>query len=595
MYGIFGIVVDKEQTLSPRLVKAAEKMTRGGNDYISAATMGKSQIDLRNNVGGMNSAAARLDFGTLPGLRGIIQICPSTIGEAARINTQPHLDSDGNLVGAQNCSPGYKSDLQDTVMADGLAVPLQHVDETCIHTVKKHLNHGKGIFDAVRLALNDHKGNFACVIGRIHEDCLYAVNQGSDLVAGLGEGFTCVSSDLSSILPLTHKIIRIRDGEIITLWADRVELRSICDGLVIQRKPETINDGQDAAHQGGFPHFMLKEIHEQPQAVREVLQMLVDNNTVESILEKIRKARQVYFLGCGTSSHACVAGSIFFAQLAHRSAIPVLATQFVQQYLPAVNRDDVGIFVSQSGETTDVLNSLAAAKAGGMTCFGLTNVNGSALTRETEAWLPLCSGSEVSVPATKTFTNQVVTFLSLAHRLADLDIAQLDEIPSLIKKTLELVEPQVNRLAPQAIAWNDLYCLGYGNTFPIALEGALKLKETTYSHCEGMLLTEFRHGPISAVTKGYPVMFITGLPDVPLFISGINEVTRRGGRAIVIGPEDPSLRASASDLIVIPPATPMISALLAVLPLQLLSYNISVARGFDPDRPRNLTKAVTNE
>ena len=228
-----------------------------------------------------------------------------------------------------------------------------------------------------------------------------------------------------------------------------------------------------------------------------------------------------------------------------------------------------------------------------MTAFGLANVIGSTITKTTVTCLPLCCGYEISVPATKTFTNQVVTFLYLAYRLAGWDTAGLAVIPDLMDKTLEMVAPQVEAIAPSVNEWNDLYCLGYGATYPMALEGALKLKEITYAHCEGMLSTEFKHGPLSAVTSGYPILFVTGPEDVPLIVSGINEVTCRGARAIAIGEENPRLRANATDMIILPKSTPEIASLLAVLPLQLLSYHMSVARGFDPDFPRNLSKTLT--
>jgi glucosamine--fructose-6-phosphate aminotransferase (isomerizing) len=468
--------------------------------------------------------------------------------------------------------------------------------------VERYINKGYDFIDAIRLAYGDLVGDYAFVIGRVNDDRLYAIKKGSGLVVGLGEGFTCVSSDLPSILPLTRRIIRIQDGEIITLWAGRVELRSVKDGSLIARDPEIITETMDAVQKGGYPHFMLKEIHEQAQVAREVLHMLegssesssrADSRGIRTVLEKMRAARHLYFIGCGTSYHACLAGSVYFAQIAGRAAIPVLAPQFVPQYAPAANHEDVGLFVSQSGETKDVLNALQIAEAKGMTSFGLANVIGSTLTKATAGWLPLCCGYEISVPATKTFTNQVVTFLYLAYRLAGGDTRELAVIPELMDKTLEMVAPQMAAIAVEVNKWNDLYTLGYGATYPIALEGALKLKEITYAHCEGMLSTEFKHGPLSAVSQDYPVIFVAGPQDVPLILSGINEVTCRGGRAIAIGEEDSRLRANANDVIVIPKSNPYINALLAVLPLQLLSYHMSVMRGYDPDFPRNLSKTLT--
>jgi glucosamine--fructose-6-phosphate aminotransferase (isomerizing) len=593
MCGIFGIVTDKEQPLGPILIEAARRLTYRGYDSVGAATISGSKIDLRKDVGRVDDVAAKYNLAEMTGQRGITQLRWATFGEPSQVNAQPHLDSDGDIVGAHNGNVVNNVELRQQFMAEGLTVRSYNDGESCVHATERYINRGHGFIDAIRMAYADLQGDYAYVIGRINDDCLYAIKKGSGLVVGIGEGFTCVSSDLPSILPLTRTILRLQDGEIVTLWADRVELHAVKDGSLIERAYETVTETMSAVQKGGFAHFMLKEIHEQPQVAREVLHMLQGSPEVQTVLDKISRARHVYFIGCGTSYHACLAGSIYFAQLAHKAVIPVLAPQFTPQYLPAVNEQDVGLFVSQSGETKDVLNALQAAEASGMTCYGLANVIGSTLTRATACWLPLCCGYEISVPATKTFTNQVVTFLYLAYRLAGKDTQELEDLPELMEQTLRLTALQVEAIAASVNKWNDLYCLGYGATYPMALEGALKLKEITYAHCEGMLSTEFKHGPLSAVTKGYPILFAAGPEDVPLIVSGINEVTCRGGRAIAIGQEDASLRANASDIITIPKSSPQVSSLLAVLPLQLLSYHMSVARGYDPDFPRNLSKTLT--
>jgi glucosamine--fructose-6-phosphate aminotransferase (isomerizing) len=253
----------------------------------------------------------------------------------------------------------------------------------------------------------------------------------------------------------------------------------------------------------------------------------------------------------------------------------------------------MGIFVSQSGETKDVLNAVEAAQKQGADIFGLVNVIGSTLTRLSQHYLPLACGYEVSVPATKTFTNQVIAFLYLALRLGGHDTGVLAGLPDLMQQALAETEPQVQALVPSLAGWDDQYCLGYGLTYPIALEAALKLKEITYAHCEGMLSTEFKHGPLSAVSEGYPVLFVSGPEDVPLVVSGINEVTCRGGHAVTVGQEDSRLRANTNDLIVLPDASWEVSALLAVIPLQLISYQLCLAKCYDPDFPRNLSKTLT--
>jgi len=548
---------------------------------------------LRKDVGRVDEVAAKYNLAEMTGQRGITQLRWATFGEPSKVNSQPHLDSDGDIVGAHNGNVVNNVELREQFLAEGMTVRSQNDGESCVHAVERYINQGKDFIDAIRLAYGDLQGDYAFVIGRIDDDKLYAIKKGSGLVVGIGEGFTCVSSDLPSILPLTRKVIRLEDGEIVTLWADKVELHSVNDGSVIQQDVELITGEMSAVQKGGFAHFMLKEIYEQPQTARELLHRLEKNSEVPLILEKVKKARQVYFIGCGTSYHACLAGAVYFGQLAGKAVIPILAPQFIPQYLPAVGPDDVGIFVSQSGETKDVLNALQAACGAGMTCFGVANVIGSTLTRKTSAWLPLCCGYEMSVPATKTFTNQVINFLFLAVRLGNGNIKDLDRLPELLEKTIAVTSPQVEALVAGVNTWNDLYILGYGATYAMALEGALKLKEITYAHCEGMLSTEFKHGPLSAVTKGFPILFVTGPEDVPLIVSGINEVTCRGGRAIAIGEEDERLAANARDVINIPAATPILASLLEVIPLQLLSYHMAVARGYDPDFPRNLSKTLT--
>lgn len=594
MCGIFGIVTDKEQPLGPILTDAARRLTYRGYDSVGAATISGSTVDLRKDAGRVDDVAEKYNFAEMTGSRGITQLRWATFGTPSQVNAQPHLDSDGDLVGAHNGNVVNNVELRQAFIAEGMTVRSENDGESCVHAVERYLNQGLDFISAIQGAYQDLEGDYAFVIGQIDDDKLYAIKKGSGLVVGIGEGFTCVSSDLPSILPLTRQVIRLEDGEIVTLWADRVELHAVKDGALIEREPETVSETMAAVQKEGYAHFMLKEIHEQVVVAKELLHRLDgDQALVAQVVEKMAAARNVYFIGCVTSYHACLAGAVYASQLAGRAVIPVVAPQFAPQYGQSVNSDDVGIFVSQSGETKDVLNALEVAQAQGMTCFSMANVIGSTLTRKTDAWLPLVCGYEISVPATKTFTNQIICFLYLAAKLGGVTDLDFERLPALMDETIQVTDPQVQDLVPKINAWNDLYCLGFGATYPFALEGALKLKEITYAHCEGMLSTEFKHGPLSAVTEGFPVLFLAGPEDVPLIISGINEVTCRGGEAVAIGQADERLKANASDLITIPESNPYFAPLLGVLPLQLLSYHMSVARGYDPDFPRNLSKTLT--
>jgi glucosamine--fructose-6-phosphate aminotransferase (isomerizing) len=594
MCGIFGIVAKQEQPLGEILVEAGRRLSYRGYDSVGCATLRDGgSIDLRKDVGKVDEVTTRLRCAEMVGRRGIVQLRWATFGAPSQVNAQPHLDSDGDLVGAHNGNIVNNVQLRQQFIAEGMTVRSTNDGESCVHAVERYVDQGCDMVEAISRAYRDLEGDYAFVIGRVGEDRLYAIKKGSGLVAGLMDGATCVSSDLPSILPFTRRILRVQDGEIVVLQAGRVELRRVEDGSLVAREVEEVTESMEAAEKGGYPHFMLKEIHEQPGVVGELIHLMEASPHVSAMVERMATARHLYLVGCGTSYHACILGAVYLARLAGCAAVPVLAPQFVPQYGPAVGPEDVGIFVSQSGETKDVLNAIEVARRQGMGILGLVNVLGSTLMNESEYYLPLACGYEISVPATKTFTNQAVAFLFLALRMGDHPTGHLARLPGLLEETLAAVEPQVAILEPALAHRDDLYCLGYGLTYPIALEGALKLKEVTYAHCEGMLSTEFKHGPLSAVEEDYPVIFVVGPEDVPLLVSGINETTCRGGRAIAIGEEDPRLRANAHDLIVLPRADSLFNPLLATLPLQLLSYRLSLARGYDPDFPRNLSKTLT--
>ena len=362
MCGIFGYVADKDELLGPILVDAARRLTYRGYDSVGMATLSNGTIDLRKDVGKVEVVSQKYNFSEMRGQRGITQLRWATFGEPSQVNSQPHLDSDGGMVGAHNGNVVNNVELREQFIAEGMTVRSQNDGETCVHAVERYIRRGHEFIDAIRLAYGDLEGDYAFVIGHVNDDRLYAFKKGSGMVVGLGEGFTCVSSDLPSILPLTRDVVRLQDGEIVTLWADRVEVRSVTDGQLIAREPEKITETMDAVQKGGYPHFMMKEIHEQPEVARQLLHLLGGSPEVASLVDKMKQARHLYFIGCGTSFHASLIGSVYFGRIAGTAAIPVLAPQFVSQFAPAVGPEDVGVFVSQSGETKDVLNALQAAE-----------------------------------------------------------------------------------------------------------------------------------------------------------------------------------------------------------------------------------------
>ena len=600
MCGIFGIVTREITELGPILIGAGERLSYRGYDTVGAATLPQEgKIDLRKDAGKVQEVAEKYNFAELTGDRAILQLRWATFGAPSKINSQPHLDSDGDLVGAHNGNVVNNLELMDEFRAEGMIVRSENDGESCVHAVERYVDQGYEMVEAIRMATKDLEGDYSFVVGKVGEDRLYAIKMGSGLVAGVTDEMVCIGSDLPSILPLTPQIVRLQDGEIISFWAEGYEITSVEDGSVIDRQPEIVEDSMETAQKGGYPHFMLKEIHEQSKVAGELLDVLDRTLEVDQFIEKLDQARDIYIIACGTSYHAGVLGSIYLNKFAGRSAIPVLAPQFSAQYGNAVGPEDVGIFITQSGETKDVINAVKAARERGMGVLDLVNVVGSTLTLISDVHLPLVCGYEISVPATKTYLNQVLAMLYLSLRWGGHKTTPLRKIPGLIDLTLKQTEEQIEPLVEKLDGWDDLYSLGYGLTFPVALEGALKFKEITYAHCEGMLSTEFKHGPLSAVYDGYPVIFTAGPEDIPLIVSGINEVTCRGGHVIAIGLEDSRLEANAHQTLTIPKPdlpdelVPAVVGLLSAIPMQLLSYHCSLARGYDPDFPRNLSKTLT--
>jgi glucosamine--fructose-6-phosphate aminotransferase (isomerizing) len=597
MCGIFGIITNQDQILGPTLIEAGKRLAYRGYDSVGCAAVASGgEIDLRKDVGRIEDVSAALDFPLMRGYRGITQLRWATFGAPSHENAQPHLDSDGDMVGAHNGNVVNNVQMRELFIREGLTVRGTNDGETCVHAVERHFDRNGGdMLAAIRAAYDDLEGDYAFLITHRDEHRLYAIKKGSGLVAGLGDRLSCVSSDLPSILPITRRIVRIHDGEILVLSPQAAELYSVHDGARIEREEEWYDGPIEVAEKGGYPHFMLKEIHEQPTLVGELLHLLNSTPHVERFLEALTATgdQPVYLVGCGTSYHACLLGAYYFNQLVGLPAVPVLGPQFIEQYGQSIGAEDTAVFVSQSGETKDVLNAVKVMRQRGGRVLGVLNVLGSTLMHQSDVYLPLACGYEISVPATKTFVNQAVLFLYLAYRLAGWDVAEMDVLPELLEQVIESTDATSRQIAGHLEKHFAMHYLGYGITHPIALEAALKLKEITYTHCEGMFSSEFKHGPLSAVYDGYPVLFLTAPGDESMMINHVNEVTTRGGRAIAIATEHPALRANSHDYLVVPDCDRFFFPILSTLPAQLVAYHMSVARGIDPDFPRNLSKTLT--
>ena len=500
----------RASTLGGTLTAAAKRLAYRGYDSVGAATVEASgRIDLRKDVGRVQEVADKLRFAELAGLRGITQLRWATFGAPSIPNAQPHLDSEGTMVGAHNGNVVNNAELRRQFVAEGMTVRGTNDGESCVHAVERHVKRGLDLPGAVRAAYNNLAGDFAFLVVTDREhNRLVAVKKGSGLVVGIGPDFTCCSSDLPSILPLTRTVIPVDDGEMAVLEPDRVRLFKVSDGSEVIRPPQQADERMGSPEKGGFDHFMLKEIHEQPATARALLHLLEASEHLPRMVETLRRAQRVFLVGSGSSYHACVVGSTFWSRLAGTLAVPVLPQQFQEQFGAALRPGDAALYVSQSGETKDVLNAINFATPKGVTPLGLVNVLGSTMTRKVQVYLPLACGWEISVPATKTYTNQVIALIALAAAVGGHPVEELDAAPVWIERAIAArTDAAMANLARQFAACDRLFILGYGVGHGVALEGALKCKEVTGLPCEGLYSSEFKHGPLAMVERGTPVFF----------------------------------------------------------------------------------------
>jgi glucosamine--fructose-6-phosphate aminotransferase (isomerizing) len=606
--GITGIVSRNRTNIGEILVKCGRKLTYRGYDSVGVAAVHNGVVDLRKDVGTIDEVNNQLGLSKMPGDRGITQLRWATYGAPTKVNAQPHFGCDEVLYGAHNGNLHNYFEYRQELIDAGHIVRSENDGELCVHAVDKYFEKTGDMFEAVRLSTHDLKGAFAYAVGRADTKEIYAVKMGSSLVAGVGTDETIVSSDLPSILPVTNRVIYLQDGEMVVLRPEGVKVYRVEDGKELNRTPEVSKVDANAAEKGGFPHFMLKEINEQPTVVQDVMGLL-QGAKCDEWLRMIEDANRVYLVACGSSHNAGIVGTYYFNRLAGLPLLPAIGGQFEPMYGNTLDDDSLCVLVSQSGETKDILNILNLIRNEGRgKTLGVVNVIGSTLMFNADSYIPMGCGYEVSVPATKTYYSQTVIFAYLAAKLGErngtLDTNEsraiinslANDLPSMTQKAIDVAGIQTKELARTLVDVSDLYCLGYGFTDGVAREGALKIKEICYNHCEGMYSSEFKHGPLSIVTDGYPVIFVTTPEDSWMVINHINEIACRGGRTIIVGEREEKLTpyvAKSIDYLEVPKADLLLNPILDVIPLQLLSYFLSVDKGVNPDLPRNLSKTLT--
>jgi glucosamine--fructose-6-phosphate aminotransferase (isomerizing) len=449
-------------------------------------------------------------------------------------------------------------------------------------------------------------GSYAiAVISAREPDKIVCARHESPLVLGVNENTVCCASDIPAFLPLTNKAVIVEDGELVTLSLKGIEIRKIADSKPVVREPKLIDWAPEMAVKQGYPHFMIKEIHEQPDCLRNTLRL--QEHYLDLMATFLDRAREVYLVACGTSYHACLAASYMFSKLAFLGTYPVIASEFVEQHGKSVNIDSTILAVSQSGETADTLSSVNVARQRAATVLGLTNVIGSTLTRVSRVYVGQQSGPEIGVAATKTFTSQLSVLAQLALRLAKKrgkisqdEMDYLDErlckLPDTVETIIRTQEEKVRQVAQKYKDARTFFFLGRGISTATAYEGRLKLMEIAYVPAIAFPAGESKHGPISLVEPGFPVVFVCPRDETHrTLIGNIMEMKARGASIIaVIEEDDEEIKRLADDYIEVPKGIPeALSPISFVVPMQLLAYYMSVERGHNPDTPRNLAKSVT--
>lgn len=615
MCGIVGYIGSKEAY--PIIIKGLKRLEYRGYDsagialfdgekFISSKTKGKvSDLEIRST-----------EENTINGSIGIGHTRWATHGVPNDVNSHPHFSNSGELVIIHNGIIENYEPLKKELISRGYTFKSDTDTEVLINLIEdvqknKNVKLGK----AVQIALNQVIGAYAiCVMDIKKPNEIIAARLGSPLAIGVGEGEYFIASDASPFIEYTNNAIYLEDEEMAIIRLHKpLKIRKIKDDKLVSPYIQELQLNLEQIEKGGYDHFMLKEIYEQPQVIKDTFrgrlltdQAIVKMAGIEDNLNKFKNAKRILIVACGTSWHAGLVGEYMIEEFARIPVEVEYASEFRYRN-PIINADDVVIAISQSGETADTLAAIKLAKEKGAFVFGICNVVGSSISRETHAGAYTHAGPEIGVASTKAFTTQITILALLALRLAKANgtmsqsdylrnLVELELIPEKVEEALQEDDKILEISKVYQSASNCLF-LGRGFNFPVALEGALKLKEISYIHAEGYPAAEMKHGPIALIDENMPVIVIAPQQNhYDKVVSNIQEIKARSGKIIAIVTKgDVQVRELADHVIEIPSSTEALTSILATIPLQLLSYHIAVLRGTNVDQPRNLAKSVTVE
>jgi glucosamine--fructose-6-phosphate aminotransferase (isomerizing) len=608
MCGIVGYIGPREA--APVLLEGLARLEYRGYDSAGIALVTSSgDMFVEKRAGKLANLRTALLDGAPSAAVGLGHTRWATHGRPNDMNAHPHTDCSGQITVIHNGIIENFRELRDGLAGRGHVLASDTDTEALAHLIEEA--YAGDLAAAVRSALNQAHGAYAVAVMHAGEpNRLVGARMNVPLVVGLGDGENFLASDVAAILAYTRRVIFLEEGDVADLAAERVEITGL-DGSPRERLAHEIDWSIEKAEKGGYPHFMLKEMHEQPDALRAAITGRVHDGRIEldelePIAARLAEVERVEFVACGTANYAAAVGAYLFQDWLHLPARANVGSEF-RYNPPPLDERTLVVAVTQSGETADTIAPTRYARAQGCPIVAVTNTIGSAITREADAVIFLQAGPEIAVVATKTFATQVTILVLLAatmakqrgrlplefeHQLA----AELHALPERAARALVLAEP-AKELARRYVNSRGFMFVGRGVTYPVALEGALKLKEVSYVHAEGYAAGELKHGPISLLDAEVPLVAIaTRSTTQEKLISNIMEGRARDARVLAVATEgDNKMREFADDILWVPETAEALSPILAVIPLQLFAYHTAVARGTDVDQPRNLAKSVTVE
>jgi len=608
MCGIVGYVGPRDAT--PILLSGLRKLEYRGYDSAGLAAYSNGQIEVRRCVGKLDNLERLLREQPLPGRPGIGHTRWATHGRPSEHNAHPHRA--GQVVVIHNGIVENYLELRAELTRRGRTMASETDTEVISHLVDEYLSQGCDLAEAVRRTIARLEGSYAIVVlSEADPTRLVAAKSATPIVLGIGEGENFVASDIPALLEFTRTVLFMEDGEVADITADRILLSTFA-GTPVERSPRVVTWDAVTAQKGGYKHFLLKEIHEQPQAIIDtmrgrILQEAGDVQLDVEVTDKLPpRIDRCVLVACGTAWHACLVGKFLLERLAALPCEVDYGSEFRYRD-PILDEHTLLLVVSQSGETADTLAAVEAGRERGAPVLAVCNVVDSSIARRSTGVLYTHAGPEISVASTKAFTTQLTALYLLAihfgRRRGVLDtdrgrqlVSDLVALPALVKEALAK-EKQIERVAKKYGQAQDFLYLGRGINYPVALEGALKLKEISYIHAEGYPAGEMKHGPIALINEDMPVVVL--IPHDGVFqktLSNLKEVESRGGRIIVVtDARTEELEDVAWETLVVPATNEFLTPILLTLPLQLLAYHVAVYRGTDVDQPRNLAKSVTVE